>query len=216
MAKRRTTGVQRRNRATDKAMTRRVAQRGGGLPIDLRLLVIGGILALGAIVFVIVLLFGGGQARKVGMQMPDEGRSHVPQTQVPTYQSRPATSGPHWNLGDGIAPLYWGVYPSAVAEPAAVHNLEHGGIVIWYQKTATAADIEALRQFTEQAQNTPNYKVLLSPWDGPDFGHPIAVTAWDWLLYLDTADIDQIRAFQESHPPGDAPEPFGGPAQGAG
>ncbi len=53
--------------------------------------------------------------------------------------------------------------------------------------------------------------MILSPWSGQDFGHPIAVTAWDWLLYLDAADIDQVRAFQEDHPASDAPEPFGGP-----
>jgi hypothetical protein len=214
MAKRRTSGVQRRNRASEAAMSRRVSQRSGGLPIDIRILVIGGILVLGGIVLVIVLLFGDVGRTRVGTPMPDEGATHVPQTTVPTYQSVPATSGPHWNLGDGIAPLYWGVYTSPVAEPAAVHNLEHGGIVIWYQKTATPDDIDKLTQFAQQAENTPNYKVLLSPWDGKDFGHPIAVTAWDWLLYLDTADIDQIRAFQDDHPPADAPESNGGPPQG--
>lgn len=196
-------------------MTRRVSQRSGGLPLDARLLVIGGILVLGAVVLVIVLLFGGGSAQKVGTRMADEGAGHVPETTVPTYQSRPATSGPHWNLGDGVAPVFWGVHSSPVPEAAAVHNLEHGGIVIWYQDSASQEDIDALRGFTQQSQNTPNYKVLLSPWSGEDFGHPIAVTAWDWLLFLDSADIDQIRAFQDSHPPSDAPEPLGGPAQGA-
>jgi hypothetical protein len=215
MAKRRTAGVQRRNRASEAAMNRRVAQRGGGLPIDSRLLLIGGILALGAVVLVIVLLFGGGGGTKIGTQMPNEGAAHVPQSTVPTYRSVPATSGPHWNLGDGIAPLFWGVYTSPVAEPAAVHNLEHGGIVIWYQKSATQDDIDRLTEFTQQAETGPDYKVLLSPWNGKDFGHPIAVTAWDWLLYLDSADIDQIRQFQQDHPPADAPEPFSGPAQGA-
>ena len=92
-----------------------------------------------------------------------------------------------------------------------IHNLEHGGIVIWYQSTATQEDIDKLTQFTQQALGSANHKVILSPWSGQDFGHPIAVTAWDWLLYLDTADIDQVRAFQEDHPASDAPEPFGGP-----
>jgi hypothetical protein len=198
-------------------MNRRVSQRSGALPIDFRLLVIGGILLLGAVVLVIVLLFGsGGGGPRVGTNMPDEGRTHVPQTTVPSYRSVPATSGPHWNLGNGIAPLNWGVYSSPVPEPAAVHNLEHGGIVIWYQKTATEDDIAKLDEFARQAQNTSEYKVLVSPWQGQDFGHPIAVTAWDWLLYLDTADIDQIRAFQADHPSTDAPEATGGPGPNPG
>ena len=197
-------------------MSRRVDQRRGGSPVDMRLLIVGGVLVLGAIVLVIVFLFGGGGGTSVGTRMPDEGANHVPQTTVPTYRSVPATSGPHWNLGDGVAPLYWRVYTSPVPEPAAVHNLEHGGIVIWYQSTATAEDIQKLTQFVQQQLGTSQFKILLSPWDGKDFGHPIAVTAWDWLLYLDSADIDQIRAFQNAHPASDAPEPFGGPAQGAG
>jgi hypothetical protein len=216
MTKRRTSGIQRRGRASEAAMSRRVDQRRGGSPVDMRLLIVGGVLVLGAIVLVIVFLFGGGGGTSVGTRMPDEGANHVPQTTVPTYRSVPATSGPHWNLGDGVAPLYWRVYTSPVPEPAAVHNLEHGGIVIWYQSTATAEDIQKLTQFVQQQLGTSQFKILLSPWDGKDFGHPIAVTAWDWLLYLDSADIDQIRAFQNAHPASDAPEPFGGPAQGAG
>jgi hypothetical protein len=214
--KRRTAGVQRRGRASDAAMNRRLNQRSGALPIDWRLLLVGGVLVIGLIIFVVVLTFGGATGPRVGTQMPDEGAGHVDQSTFPTYVSRPATSGQHWNLGDGVAPLFWGVYTSPVAEPAAVHNLEHGGIVIWYQDTATAEDIQKLTQFVQQAQAGSNFKVLLSPWAGEDFGHPIAVTAWDWMLYLDTTDIDQIRAFQDDHPPTDAPEPAGGPAQGSG
>jgi hypothetical protein len=215
MAKRRTSGIQRRGRASEAALTRRVDQRRGGSPIDMRLLIVGGVLVLGAIVLVVVLLFGGDGANKVGTRMPDEGHNHVAQNEVPTYRSRPATSGPHWNLGDGVAPIFWGVYTTPQAEPAVVHNLEHGGMVIWYQPSATAEDIQKLTQFTQQQLGTTQFKVVLSPWDGDDFGHPIAVTAWDWLLYLDSADIDQIRAFQNAHPPSDAPESNGGPAQGA-
>ena len=197
-------------------MSRRVSQRAGPV-IDMRVLIVGGILLLGAVVLVIVLLFGGGgESNKIGTRMPDEGAGHVPQTTVPTYRSVPATSGQHWNLGDGVAPMNWGVYTSPVPEPAVVHNLEHGGIVIWYQDTATDDDIQKLTQFTQQAQQSTNFKVLLSPWDGQDFGHPIAVTAWNWLLYLDSADIDTIRQFQRDPPVTDAPEPGGGPGPNPG
>jgi hypothetical protein len=215
MTKRRTAGIQRRGRASEAALNRRVDQRRGGAPIDIRLLIVGGVLVLGAIILGTVLLFGlGSNANRVGTRVPDEGNNHVPQSEVPTYNSVPATSGPHWSLGDGLAPIFWGVYTTPQAQPAVVHNMEHGGIVIWYQSTATAEDIQKLTQFTQQQLGTSQYKVILSPWNGPDFGHPIAVTAWDWLLYLDGADIDQIRAFQNDHPSSDAPEPFGGPAQG--
>jgi FAD/FMN-containing dehydrogenase len=44
-----------------------------------------------------------------------------------------------------------------------------------------------------------------------DFGHPIAVTAWQYILYLDALELDAIRAFANEHY-GRAPEPNGGPA----
>ncbi|HET6746206.1 MAG TPA: DUF3105 domain-containing protein [Candidatus Limnocylindria bacterium] len=217
MAKRRTSGIQRRGRATEAAMSRRIDPRRGSAPIDTRLLFVGGVLVLGAIVLVIVLLFGGGgSADRVGIQNVNEGANHVGQEELPTYRNVPATSGPHWNLGDGAAPLFWRVYSSPVPEAAVIHNLEHGGIVIWYQATASDADVDVLTQFVQQQLQTSNFKYILSPWAGADFDHPIAVTAWDWVLYLDTADTDAIRAFREDHPVNDAPEPAGGPAQGAG
>jgi uncharacterized protein DUF3105 len=207
--KRRTAGVQRRGRASDAAMQRRVNQRGGAMPIDWRLLIVGGVLVLGVIVLVIVLVFGGGSSARVGVQQVDDGGGHIQDGSAGgPYSSVPATSGQHWTT-----PANWGVYTTAnpAVESQVIHNLEHGGIVIWYQSTATQGDIDALTQFTQQALNSANHKVILSPWNGQDFGHPIAVTAWDWMLLLDNADIDQVRAFQADHPASDAPEPFGGP-----
>jgi len=190
-------------------MNRRLNQRSGSAPIDWRLLLVGGVLVLGVIVLIIVVVFGGGAAARVGVQQVDDGGGHLQDGTVGgPYDSTPATSGQHWST-----PANWGVYTTSnpAIESQVVHNLEHGGIVIWYQPSATQADIDKLTQFTQQALGSSNYKVILSPWSGKDFGHPIAVTAWNWLLYLDSADIDQVRAFQEDHPTSDAPEPFGGP-----
>jgi hypothetical protein len=216
MAKRRTSGIQRRSRATDAAMSRRISPSGTSSALDPRLLIVGGVLVVGAIVLVVVLLFAGGSGgARVGVRQVDEGGTHVPQGEFPTYRSVPATSGQHWNLGNGIAPVNWGVYTSPVAEPAAVHNLEHGGIVIWYQPSLLdATGVQALTDYVQQQVRSAKFKVLLSPWTGQDFRHPIAVTSWNWLLYLDSADIDQVRAFLDDHY-GQAPEPLGGPEQPA-
>jgi hypothetical protein len=197
-------------------MNRRLAPAGtSGGAIDPRILVIGGVLVIGLVVLGVVLLFGGGSGARVGQRMADEGAGHVNQGQVPTYQSRPATSGQHWNVGGGVAPMNWGVYTTPVPEPAIVHNLEHGGVVIWYQPgEASADDVAALTQYVEQQVRSAKFKVILSPWGGEDFGHPIAATAWNWMLYQDAADVDEIRAFVDDHY-GEAPEPFGGPGQPA-
>jgi len=183
--------------------------------LDWRVLLIGGILVLGVAILAVVLLFGGGgnpDPAGIGVRQPDAGGTHIPEGQQGTgYTSVPATSGQHWNTATSPGP--WGVYTTAQPQERMIHNLEHGGIVIWYQPAQIApADLTALTQLVQQQITTERFKMVLVPWSGADFGHPIAVLAWNWLLYLDTADLDKIRAFTDAHY-GDAPEPFGGPAK---
>ncbi len=214
MAKRRTSGIQRRTRASDQALSRRLGQgRGGGL--DWRLLAIGGILVLGLAVLALIFLFGGGGSSdggSIGLRQVDDGRSHIQEGVAGgPYHSIPATSGPHWSSADSPGP--WGVYPTAQPQERMLHNMEHGGIVIWYEPSRLdAVGVTALRTWVQQQITTAQFKVILTPWSGPDFGHPVAVTAWDWLLYLDTTNTDSVRAFVDAHYD-KAPEPFGGPAQ---
>jgi hypothetical protein len=214
MAKRRTSGIQRRSRASDEALTRRLGT-GSARMLDWRLLAIGGILVLGLVVLLLVFLFGGpggGDPSSGGQRQADAGREHIQEgTAGGPYTSVPATSGPHWSSADSPAP--WGVYQNAQPQERMIHNLEHGGIVIWYEPSRLDADgVAALTSFVTQQVATERFKVILTPWGGADFNHAIAVTGWDWLLYLDTADIDAVRGFVGAHY-GDAPEPFGGPAQ---
>jgi hypothetical protein len=214
MAKRRTSGIQRRSRASDEAMGRRLGA-GTSRTLDWRVLLIGGILVLGVAILAVVLLFGGGGPTDpggIGVRQPDAGGNHIPEGQQGTgYTSVPATSGQHWNTATSPGP--WGVYATAQRQERMLHNLEHGGIVIWYQPAQIApADLTALTQFVKQQITTERFKMILVPWSGADFGHPIAVTAWNWLLYLDTADLDKIGTFTDAHY-GKAPEPFGGPAK---
>jgi hypothetical protein len=211
MAKRRTSGIQRRSRASDAAMTRRVGSRGSSTALDPRLLIVGGVLVVGAIILVVAIVFAGSGTPPIGTRQVDQGGIHIPEGQAGgPYSSVPGTSGEHWNTATSPGP--WGVYTTAQPQERLIHNLEHGGIVIWYQPNQLDADgVQALTAYVEQQVRTAKFKVILSPWDGEDFGHPIAVTAWDWLLYLDSADIGQVRAFLDAHY-GKAPEPNGGPA----
>lgn len=222
MAKRRTSAPQRRTvepgrgesvrrtRASEAALNQRLGSSGRRAP-NLVLLGFGAFLAIGALAVAVALLIGGGGCDKYcGTRQPDEGRTHVQTGQIPSYRSVPATSGPHWNEA-GLAPMNWGVYTTPVLEPAAVHNLEHGGIVIWYQPAKLGpADVKALTDYVRQQVTTERYKVILSPWSGKDFRHAIAVTAWDWLLYLDQPSTDAIRKFVDAHYD-QGPEPAAGP-----
>jgi hypothetical protein len=209
MAKRRTSGIQRRSRASEEALSRRIGKRGRVL--DWRLLAVGGVLAVGAIVVVLLLVLGGpSTVSAIGKQQIDSGRNHIPEgTAGGPYSSIPATSGPHWSSAD--SPGAWGVYNTAQPQERMLHNLEHGGIVIWYQPAKiAAADLASLTAFVRQQITQEQFKVILVPWSGVNFGHPIAVTAWDWLLYLDTANLDAIRTFMGAHYE-QSPEPLGGP-----
>jgi hypothetical protein len=212
MAKRRTSGIQRRSRASEEALGRRVGA-GTRRTLDWRVLTLGAILLLGVVILLLVLLFGGNSSDNpaAGTRQLDAGRNHIAEgTQGTGYTSVPGTSGQHWSSAD--SPGSWGVYTSAQPQERMIHNLEHGGIVIWYQSTLDADGVAALTTFVQQQITQAEFKVILTPWSGTDFGHPIAVTAWDWLLYLDTPDLDMIRGFIDAHY-GDAPEPFMGPAQ---
>lgn len=215
MAKRRRTQqIQRRTtRASDEAMNRPLTASRG---FDPRLLIVGGVLVVGVVVLIAVLVLTSGPNPNAGTLQQDRGGGHVTDgTDVragdPTaYASTPGTSGPHWGN-----PTNWGVYTAPQPESQLIHNLEHGGIVIWYQ--ADQVDDATLTQLTDWVTGhvrSTRFKVILSPWSGPSFDHPIAVTAWNYLLYQDTLDLDQIQGFMDAHY-GRSPEPNGGPGQPA-
>lgn len=194
-------------------MSRRLGTR-TARTLDWRIVAIGGILVLGLVILLLVLLFSAGDVDPtvIGTRQVDAGRLHIdPGTQGSGYTSVPATSGDHWSTADSPGP--WGVYPTAQPQERMIHNLEHGGIVIWYQPALlSTADLATLTQFVQQQITTERFKVILSPWSGTNFAHPIAVTAWDWLLYMDTVDLDAVRGFIDAHI-NRAPESAGGPAK---
>ncbi|MEP7082611.1 MAG: DUF3105 domain-containing protein [Chloroflexota bacterium] len=221
--RRRTAGIQRRERASSDAMSRRLDDRGAGAGLpDWRLLAIGGLLVVGVLVVVMVLIFGSGPSASSGAAQPNAGQAHVPagsacRTAPETcgvatdpYTSLPATSGPHWESPNWAN---WGVYSTPQPESQVIHNLEHGGIVIWYDAGLDAEQVGELASYvdTQNAQGVAGrYKFILTPWDGDDLGSPIVVTAWRYLLPLESVDIAAIDEFAREHY-GQAPEPNGGP-----
>jgi hypothetical protein len=224
MAKRRTSGIQRRERASSEALNRRLDERSAGpsLP-DWRLLAIGGVLLVGVVLIGLVLVLSGGRNPSLGVTQPDDGNTHVAvgttcrSPEAPCgpdpYSSLPATSGPHWDPS-GIA--NWGVYSTPQNESQLVHNLEHGGIVIWYDPDALDdAQVAELTSYVEGQVSSGisgRYKFILSPWGGnEELGAAVAVTAWRHLLKLDAFDMDAIRAFADESYLQYAPEPNGGP-----
>jgi hypothetical protein len=222
MAKRRTSGIQRRERASADALNRRVGESTGSALPDWRLLAIGGVLLIGVLVVVLVLVLGSGSSPNVGVAQADDGSTHVSDgascrdnpascgLDGNPYSSLPAASGPHW----GATPANWGVYSTPVNESQVIHNLEHGGIVIWYDPTLDAASVDALAEYVSTQVATGisgRFKFLLSPWGGSDpLPSPVVATAWRYTLGLDSADTGAIAEFARARY-GRSPEPNGGP-----
>jgi hypothetical protein len=83
------------------------------------------------------------------------------------WNTFPPTSGPHYGQ-----PVIWGDYEEPVRLTQSVHNLEHGGIVIFYGKDVSQAQIDQLRRFYRDDPAA----MLLAPL--PRLADKIALTAW--------------------------------------
>jgi len=126
----------------------------------------------------------------------DQGRAHIAAGEVFTgYNSRPPTSGPH-----GPA-LSWGIRNTPVPVESAVHNLEHGGVVIWYncdggpQPLDEAACDQLLRDLSDlvKPRVDDGMYIVLAPYAMIE--NRIALTAWQYLDAFDEFDQQRIEAF---------------------
>jgi len=123
--------------------------------------------------------------------------------QLVTYPTFPASSGIH-NPTTSI----WGNYRLPVDPRQAVHNLEHGGIAIWYGPDISSADREALDRFYDEDKNG----IIISPIRDPyprvrypkheKLGSKIALTVWtgnsetsNGTVYIATCPSFDEKAF---------------------
>jgi hypothetical protein len=130
-------------------------------------------------------------------QVPPPANSHIvnPTDAHPAYNSNPPTSG--WHTGGSVAP--WGVSTQPIVDEISIHNLEHGGVIIHYRQGLEQASVDQLTTLTRELQaQSPCIILVPRPADKLQ-NTPIAVTAWTWLLKLDTVDADKIRSFFRAH-----------------
>jgi Protein of unknown function (DUF3105) len=126
-----------------------------------------------------------------------------------TYQTFPASSGIH-NPTTSI----WGNYRNPVDPRQAVHNLEHGGVVVWYGPAIAAADRGALDAFYEEDENGIIITPIPDPYPGVTYpkhaklGSKIALTVWTapeltsagtvYIATLPKFDQGAFAAFRDS------------------
>jgi uncharacterized protein DUF3105 len=156
-----------------------------------------GFVLLGAVVLVMVLASRGGIDVAAAMQKaggtfktyPNQGRSHVASlTAKVKYNSFPPTSGSHF-----VTPAIWDVYERPVNEIQAVHNLEHGGIIIQYGSRVPPGTVNQIVQFYRESPNG----MLVAPL--PRLGNKIALTAWTHLATITSFDKAAFTAFRDAY-----------------
>jgi Protein of unknown function (DUF3105) len=120
---------------------------------------------------------------------PSAGRGHIttlnPNPPI-KYNSFPPTSGRHYYI-----PAVWGSYDAPVSEYQAVHNLEHGGIVIQYGPGVSKATIAKIGDFYQ----ADPVALLVAPL--PKLGNKVALTAWTHLAVCPAFDQKAFTAFRD-------------------
>lgn len=128
------------------------------------------------------------------------------------YNSNPPTSGPHYEL-----PADAGFYPSPLPPEQAVHNLEHGQIVVWYRPDAPQKTIEGLQALVEganqEAQENGTLAPLVAvPYEDIEGDFDYVLSAWtrsQSCLGYSREAIDDFRAeFQNRGPEQAGVAPF--------
>lgn len=143
----------------------------------------------GAVALIAVLLTWGvvNAANRPGEPVPDMGNLHIEEgTKSPVaYNSTPATSGPHYG---SLAP--WGVHTELIPDELMVHNLEDGGVGIWYDCPAGCPElVSQLESIAEDYHEG----VVLGPYPGMD--SRLVLTAWTRIDQFDAFDEERIVRF---------------------
>jgi hypothetical protein len=172
------------------------------------LAVAGSALLLAAVVGAFFLFSGGGSAnsgtiatlREAGCSYQNpkaQSRDHV-DALPPNYKpnSVPRSSGPH-----SAQTLIFGPYTDVVPELNAVHNLEHGGVIIWFGPKVPQTTINEINAFYI---DDPNGLIVAKH---PKIGDDIALVAWTHVARCPRFDEDAAERFIDSFR-GKGPEPF--------
>lgn len=126
-----------------------------------------------------------------GTKAPILGRNHVPAGQHPTYNSNPPTSGNHYADTEP-----WGVSEVPLATEKLVHNLEHGGILVFYNCEQCDDLIERLKDLAGRLASRDR-KIVLAP--NKTIEAKIALAAWGYYDNMEELDEARVWKFFNDH-----------------
>jgi len=173
-----------------KAPKQRATQRAADPGRKRRLIILGAgaLVALAAVAGVVALLgVGGGdpspadvradlEAAGCTLQAVDgmRGDHSLGPDETAKWNTDPPTSGPHYGFDNNqsLGTVIWGAYTEPLQLARVVHNLEHGGVYVFYGDDVSDAVVEQLRGFYDDHERG----TLLAPY--PKLGDKVALGAW--------------------------------------
>jgi hypothetical protein len=136
------------------------------------------------------------QALDSGVHITDPGATPE------EWNTDPPTSGPHFGQW-----VIWGEYDEPLRLAEAVHNLEHGGIVIYYGDDVPDDQVADLRAFYRgdptamllSPRPSLNDKIALTAWHAPDVEEGNLSTARGVLAECTQFDEDAFETFRDAY-----------------
>ncbi|HEU0245924.1 MAG TPA: DUF3105 domain-containing protein [Gaiellaceae bacterium] len=102
------------------------------------------------------------------------GRHSLTADGTAKWNTDPPTNGPHFGFDASgqLGTVVWGAYDEPLQVARVIHNLEHGGIYIFYGDEVSDSVVDQLRGFYDDHKNG----TLLAPY--PKLGDKVALGAW--------------------------------------
>ena len=145
---------------------------------------------IGAIGLIVLAIWAGSRSNDVlknVQQFPDQGNFHLSaltQKHDP-YNSDPPTSGPHMP-----SIVQWNFYTTPEPLEYLVHNMEDGGVVVYYRPNVSDAVKQRLKGLQQQR---PNAVIVVPGSDSQK--EEVILTAWTVMLRQPTYDDQSAKAF---------------------
>ena len=132
-----------------------------------------------------------GYVSGVGIEVDIEGSTHVAEGETVSYNTAPPASGNHWPI-----PAPCGFYTDPIPDERAVHNMEHGNIVVSYN-LPQESDVQALRDALD-AIDLNRVWGLARPYSAINEGQ-VALSTWGVVDSFLGVDAGRIETFFDTY-----------------
>lgn len=146
----------------------------------------------------VVLLLGGLMVYRIaetanlpGERFSSQGNTHIRlDDDHPAYNSDPPTSG--WHTPDLAS---WGTYDFVVPDERLIHNMEDGGVLLWYRMGTEDENADRIAALQQVARGYP--RTVIAPRE--EMPTLYALTAWQRLQRFEDIDQEPMRAFIDAY-----------------